>query len=55
MEFPIPTNVGRGASPLVAWAPGQQAIVIEGYFSDGVNFTGATEWGTISLGPPLGR
>jgi hypothetical protein len=49
------TNVGQGASPLVAAAPGQQAVVIEGYYWDGFDFVGATEWGTISLGPPLSR
>ncbi|HHO51691.1 MAG TPA: hypothetical protein ENK18_12660 [Deltaproteobacteria bacterium] len=49
------SDVGRGAHPLVAWYPGEDAVVIEGAWGEQDISEGGSEYGLIGLGPALTR
>ena len=46
------TDVGQGAWPLVAWAPGEETLIVEGGWDD-LGTTGGSDYGVMTLGPPL--
>lgn len=49
------SDVGRGAHPLVAWHPGEDALVVEGAWGEQTLSEGGSEYGLLGLGPGLTR
>lgn len=46
-------DAGQGATPGVAWLPGEDAFVLEGFTGDAFGVYGCNRYGLTSTGPPL--